>query len=135
MLRHSLRTAAVLLLLMAAGCTSPVAPRSTVYGPIEPDIPRRIYVTTNGEREAILTYLELAGFSIESDPRNATFVLAVQLGSKRDTRDCGAVRNVTYALSHSGVLIARIVGRGRFGRCSPNILSQMSQELARLFSR
>jgi len=131
--RYGSRLGAVLLLILAAGCSSLVAPHTEAYAPIGPDIPPRLYVTANAERWAVLAALEKTGFSIVSDFREAPLVLAVTLGASRGSAECGSIRNVVYELSHGGVRIAVIRGRGYTGRCSPNILHDMSAELARLF--
>lgn len=129
------RVLAVLILLVAGGCASPVPPRTQVFAPIDVGAEQRLYVSTNDEREAVLAALRQAGFAITEDLQELPFVLTVRLGSRRSTSACGAVRNAVFQLMHSGVQIAVIKGRGSTGSCDPNILLDMSAELARLFPR
>jgi hypothetical protein len=128
-----LRYGALLLLVAVGGCASIVPPQTKVFAPIDPGIAPRVFVTTNEERETVVAALERAGFSITSDLRKTPLVLAVRLGGRRSTRGCGSIRNVVYDLRHAGVRIALIKGRGWAGSCTPNILLDMSAELARLF--
>ena len=126
---------AALLLVAALACSSIVPPTTRVYAPIEPDIPLRLYVVTPREREPVLAALRQAGFSIATDVRDAPLVLEVRLGGSRSSKACGSVRNVAYDLRHAGVRVAYIKGRGWTGSCEPNMLTQMSAELAGLFGR
>src|SRR5262245_18586690 len=135
MIHFLLRSSAFLLVVALGGCSSPVPPYMKVYGPIDPAIPPLLYVTTTAQRETVLAALKLAGFSIASDLREAPLTLSVRLERTRATRECGSVRNVVYKLQHAGALIAHIRGRGWTGSCTPNILLDMSAELACLFDR
>jgi len=134
-MRRAKEMGIAVLLVALAGCSSPVAPRSRIFAPLDPDIPPRIYVTATSEREAVLAALVQSDFSIAHDLRDTPLVLAVRLGSRRATQPCGWVRNVSYELLHEGVRIAVIKGRGWTGSCSPNILRDMGAELRRLFRR
>lgn len=135
MTRPRMRSGAFLLVVVLTACSSLVAPKMTVLGPIDPSIPPLLYVTTTGERETVLAALKQAGFSIASDFRDTPLVLSVRLGGTRASQRCGSVRNVVYELRHAGVRIATIQGRGWTGSCTPNILMDMSGALARLFDR
>src|SRR5262245_2894877 len=135
MIHFLLRSSAFLLVVALGGSSSPVPPDLKVYRPIAPAIPPTSYVTTPAQRETVLAALKLAGFSIASHLREPPLTLSVRLGRTRATRECGSVRNVVYELQHAGVLIAHIRGRGWTGSCTPNILLDMSAELARLFDR
>lgn len=121
------------LILVAGGCTTPVPPQMRVFAPIDAEVEPLLYVTTTSERESVLAALRLAGFRVTNDLRATPLVLSVKLGSVRRTQPCGTVRNVAYDLRHAGVQIAGIKGRGWTGSCEPNILTDMSRELARLF--
>lgn len=133
MIHRLLRSGALLLVVAVGGCSSLVAPQMRVFGPIDPAIPPLLYVTTTAERENVLAALKQAGFSITSDLRETPLTLSVRLGGTRATRECGSVRNVVYELQHAGVRLAHIRGRGWTGSCTPNILLDMSAQLARLF--
>lgn len=135
MIRPHLRWAALLVPLILAACSSVVPPETQVYAPIGPEIPPVLYVVTNSERETVIAALKQAGFSIASDLRDTPLVLDVRLGGSRSSRGCGSVRNVVYDLRHGGVRVAFIRGRGWTGSCEPNMLTQMSAELARLFAQ
>jgi hypothetical protein len=135
MVRSRLRFAALLAGLAVAACSSVVPPEMRVFAPIDPQISPVLYVATNGEREEVIAALKQAGFSIASDLRETPLVLDVRLGSRRSSQECGSVRNVVYDLRHAGVRVAFIRGRGRTGSCQPNMLTQMSAELARLFDQ
>lgn len=126
---------AALLLVAATACSSIVPPETHVYAPIDPDIPPLLYVVADRERETVVSALRQAGFSIATDMRDAPLVLQVRLGGSRASKACGSVRNVVYDLRRSGVRVAFIRGRGWTGSCEPNMLTQMSAELARLFGR
>jgi hypothetical protein len=130
---HRFGAAVILLTVMA--CSSIVPPTTRVYAPIDPDIPPLLYVVTARERETVLASLRQAGFSIATDMRDAPLVLHVRLGGSRSSKACGSVRNVVYDLRRSGVRVADIKGRGWTGTCQPNMLTQMSAELAGLFGR
>lgn len=129
------RSCAALLLLVATACTTAVPPYSRVFAPIDPELPRRLYVSSTGERGAVVDALTRNGFSIATDLRETPLTLSVRLGGKRSTQACGSVRNVVFELLHAGIRIAVIKGRGRTGSCQPNILVEMGAELARLFEQ
>jgi hypothetical protein len=124
---------AALLLAGATACTSLVSPTTRVFAPLDPGLERILYVTTNAQREAVLAELKLAGFASTSDTSETPLVLVVRLGSARQTSSCGSLRNVSYALRQSGVIVAAIKGRGWVGSCSPSILRDMNAVLAHLF--
>ena len=129
-----LRLRGVLLLLAGlAACTTPVAPTTRVLGLLDPDLERLLYVTTNAERETVIADLELAGFATTNDARETPLVLVVKLGSVRQSKSCGALRNAIYQLRNGGVVVAVIKGRGWTGSCSPSILRDMNAALAHLF--
>ena len=129
-----MRSGAALVLMAASACASSVPPCSRVFAPIDPDLARKLYVSATGEREAVVASLEWAGFSVATDLRDTPLTLTVRLGGRRATRECGSVRNVVFELLHAGIRIAVIKGRGLTGSCHPNILREMSAELARLFN-
>lgn len=131
--RFGLIAVCLALLLPAVACSSIVPPQTQVLAPVDPSIPRLLYVTTNGQREALLSALQASGFSITSDARETTLVLVVRFGGVRTNRPCGTLRNVIYDLRQRGARIAVIKARGWTGSCSPNILREMGAELARLF--
>jgi hypothetical protein len=135
MIRSPWRWAVLLAALILSACSSVVPPETRVFAPIDPQIPPVLYVATNSEREEVIAALKQAGFSIASDLRETPLVLNVRLGGSRSSRDCGSVRNVVYDLRHGGVRVAYIRGRGWTGSCEPNMLTQMSAELARLFAQ
>lgn len=127
------RAGALLLLAGLVACTTYVAPTTRVLGLIDPDLDRLLYVTTNAERENVIADLELAGFATTIDARATPLVLVVKLGSVRQSKSCGALRNVIYQLRHGGVVVAVIKGRGWTGSCDPSILRDMNAALAHLF--
>ena len=131
--RPRLWLAALLLLVAAVACTTPVAPSTRVLGPLDPDLPRLLYVTTNLARENVVADLKLAGFAATSDARETPLVLVVKLGRARATQACGSLRNVVYQLREAGVVVAVIKGRGWIGSCNPSILGGMNAALAHLF--
>jgi hypothetical protein len=130
-----LRPRLVLLLLLSGSlaCTTHVAPTTRVFGLLDAELERTLYVTTNTQREAVLAELKLAGFASTSDAAATPLVLVVRLGSARRSSDCGAIRNASYELRQAGVIVAGIKGRGWVGSCSANILRQMNAALAHLF--
>jgi len=125
--------ALLLLLIAALACASPVAPRTRVYAPLDTGLARNLYVTTNTQREAVLAELKLAGFASTRDTSVTPLVLVVRLGRVRRASSCGTVRNVSYELRQSGVVVAVIKGRGWIGSCDPNVLREMNAVLAHLF--
>ena len=127
------RSAPLLLLAAALGCTTPVPPSTRVLGPLDPGLERVLYVTTNRERENVIADLKLAGFEATTDASATPLVLVVSLGSTRATSSCGEVRNVSYHLRQAGVVIAIIKGRGWIGSCNPSILRDMNAALAHIF--
>jgi len=126
---------ALLLLVAAGGCANVVAPRVQVLAPLDPKLPRVVYVTTNLAREDVVGALKQAGFAVASDARETSIVLEVKLGSVRSRTDsCGTLRNVVYGLRQGGVLVAVIKGRGWTGAsCTPNVYVEMNAVLDRLF--
>ena len=131
--RPRLWLAALLLLVAAVACTTPVAPSTRVLGPLDPDLPRLLYVTTNAELENVVADLRLAGFETTADARRTPLVLLVKLGKARSTSSCGSLRNVVYELRQAGVVVAVIKGRGWIGSCNPSILGDVNAALAHLF--
>jgi hypothetical protein len=125
--------AGLLLLILALACTTPVAPRTRVYAPLDPGLARTLYVTTNAQREAIVAELKLAGFRSIRDTSATPLVLVVRVGRVRSADSCGAIRNVSYELRQAGVVVAVIKGRGWIGSCTPNVLREMNAALAHLF--
>ena len=131
----ALRASRVAFLLVAGlllSCSSFAGPYVRVVEPLAlPDEPR-IYVIANRDSQRVVDSLEASGLAV-GGLRRANLLLRVYFGGdRRNTSDCGQVRNLKYELRSERRLVIGIRGRGPTGRCGKNIVDQASAELARL---
>lgn len=134
-MRRSRWIPALLLAGAASACTNLAPPRARVLAPLDPELDRVVYVTTNHSREDVVAWLKKAGFRVASDARDTSVVVEVSLGGIRaDDPTCGTLRNVSYVVRQAGVRTAVIKGRGWTGAsCERNVYAQMNLVLFRLF--
>lgn len=131
-----LRASLVPFLLLAGlllSCTSPEPPYIRVIEPLAlPDAPR-IYLISNRNSQRMVESLNTNGLLIAKGISKANLLLRVNFGAKRkQTAECGQVRNLKYELRRANRLVLWIQGRGPTGKCADNIVDQMTAELARL---
>jgi hypothetical protein len=132
MVDKRLLVCAILFALVAVGCHGKV-PYTRVIGPVPENEQRVIYVTAERERDVVLQQLEKAGFTIVSEPSESPARLDVRMGTPQARRSCGRYRNLVFNVSRGGIRVVVIKARGWTGSCEPNMLLEMSHELARVF--
>ena len=134
-MRNRILILLVLLLsaIAVASCATQVPPTITMHPQIALDPDAALVVTSNRERPRVVRALGDAGLKIANGYQNAGYILRVRVGHTRGRSDCGNNANVAYILKAAGRNVMVIKGRGRTGKCQPNILDEMSQELALAF--
>lgn len=126
---------AVLLALQLGvfACSSRVNPMVTV-GPTMPlTLEPKIYVIASSQVQRVHQAMTDAGLPPAKTREEANYLLQVNIGAYRGSRDCGPTNNVAYILNAHNQRILVMKGRGRTGACKPNIIDDMSRTLASLF--
>ena len=119
-----------LSLSFLVGCSSFVPATVARREPLPIDRNAGILVIAKHQREAVMESLEAAGLNVTTDFKDVGYALEVRFGSRRGRRRCGTIRNVSYQLSGFGRRLLVIKGRGTIRHCEPDILEDMSRELA-----
>lgn len=124
-----------LLLAPVKGCASHVPATVTMpaIAPVDGRLP--IFLIATVQRAEILKSLRDAGLNAVEKPEEGGYTLDVRLGSRRSSRPCGSLRNVSYILKEAGMRIMIIKGRGVTGSCSPKFFDELSRMLASHGSR
>jgi hypothetical protein len=120
-----------------ASCATRVPPTVTLRPQVELDPNAGIFVAANRERPRVLLSLVDAGLKVAEDYKDARYSLSVSIGRSRGGGRCGSNANIAYILDAiaTGQRAMVIKGRGQTGECQPNILDDMSRQLATSFGR
>jgi hypothetical protein len=122
-----------LQIVLAAGCTSTMAPVVTQAPRESLSAHPAIYLQASVQRTRILDSLHGAGIRTTNSTDEADYVLTVVVGKRRVKMQCGGMHNIIYILSGKGFQLMEIKARGMTGECIPNVLDEMSQTLASYF--
>lgn len=127
----ALRVLLVFLAGLLVSCATPEPPYVFVVEPLALAETPRLYVISNRDPERVVESLEKNGLEVTKGLREANLLLRVGFGADRkQTYECGQIRNVKYELRRANRLVLSIQGRGPTGKCDQNIVDQVSAELA-----
>lgn len=125
---------AALLLAWTTACSTHREPVFTFEHVPYLDGDPTIFLIAARDYGHIAASLHASGFEVVTQPGTTPYALDVKLGSKRATKKCGTLQNVSYLLTASGTEVLQLKGRGYTGFCDPNILEQMTAQLATRFT-
>ena len=121
--------------VLSSSCASEVPATITRHSSIPLSANAKIFLMANRQHERIAQSLKTAGLPVSNEWDGGGYTLTVKLGSRRSSKDCGSVQNVSYSLGGMGQRrLLAIKGRGATGECEPNIFDDMSRTLASQFT-
>ena len=93
-----------------------------------------VFVTANAEQERVVQSLQASGIEVTGRIRDAEFLLTANLGNDwvASSEPCGPIRNVKFELRQNSKLVMLSKAKGWTGTCTPNVLDELSAEVARL---
>ncbi len=113
-------------------CTSPEGPYVRIIEPLDLPEQPRIYVVSNRDPQRVVESFESNGL-IMGGFQKSNLLVRVNFGrDRRQTYECGQIRNLRYGVYLEKRLVISMRGRGPTGHCGENIVDRTSAELARL---
>ena len=128
----AIATAWLALALLPACAPKPI--RAIYEKPFAAGEDRALFLTAARQKDRIERALVAAGFSLAEDPLGTRAHLRVTIGNEKRLRDCGSLNNVKFALRLDGEPVLELAAAGWTGSCEPNVLDDMSRDLARRFA-